>query len=150
MIDDAEEFIRLRSSRLKSEYDRSAWEEVPLSVWYEVIDKYPDYRQWVIHNKTVPLEILEYLCNFGERLRTFVAEKRKLSPELFERLSRDVSSDVRTRIAVNKKTPLPILERLMHDEDEDIVETARYQYQLRMDVAREKAARRAAQGLEPQ
>lgn len=62
MITSAEEFVTLRASRLKSEYDRSAMEEAPLAVWREVIKRYPDYVQWVIHNKTIPLEILEELC----------------------------------------------------------------------------------------
>jgi hypothetical protein len=63
MIISAEEFVALRSSTIKAEYDRAAMEEAPISVWRAVIKGYPDYMRWVVHNKTVPLEILEELCS---------------------------------------------------------------------------------------
>lgn len=131
MIISAEEFVALRSSDKKSEYDRAAMEEAPVSVWHEVIEKYPEYRQWVAHNKTVPLEILEELCAFDTDVRRFVATKRKLSLALFELLSKDSSSVVRIGIAANKKTPSAILERLLGDEDQDVADTARYNYEDR-------------------
>lgn len=86
-------------SDIKSEYDKSAMEEAPLDVWFDVLKKYPGYGKWVAHNKTVPLEILETLCSFDEITRACVASKRKLSPALFERLSRDASRTVRVAIA---------------------------------------------------
>jgi hypothetical protein len=67
MLTSAEEFMRLRSSRIKTEYDRSALEEAPIEVWYEVVNEYHDYREWVVHNKTVPLEILEYLNHLAKQ-----------------------------------------------------------------------------------
>ncbi|MEX6662893.1 hypothetical protein [Pseudomonas sp. W2-17] len=125
MIKSAEEFVALRSSDLKSEYDRAAMEEASVSVWREIIIKYPNYRRWVAHNKTVPLEILEDLCIFDSTIRQAVARKRKLSPALFETLSRDVSDVVRVAIAANRKTPIAILERLLTDQDEDVANVAR-------------------------
>jgi hypothetical protein len=85
MISSAEEFVALRDSDIKTEYDRSAMEEAPIAVWREVIENFPDHRRWVAHNKTVPVEILEVLCEFDASTRWFVARKRKLSATLFER-----------------------------------------------------------------
>ena len=125
MINSAEEFIALRNSDLKSEYDRAAMEEAPISVWRETIIKHPNYRRWVSHNKTVPLEILQELCIFDSTIRQSVARKRKLSPAMFETLSKDVSDVVRVAIAANRKTPIGILERLLTDKDEDVASVAR-------------------------
>ena len=125
MISSAEEFIALRTSELKSEYDRAATEEAPIAVWREIIIKHPNFRRWVSHNKTVPLEILEELCIYDSTIRQSVARKRKLSPPMFEMLSRDVSDVVRVAIAANRKTPIAILERLLTDADKDVVSVAR-------------------------
>lgn len=103
MIHSAEEFIALRDSDNKEEYDRSAFEEAPLAVWRDLIQRYPDYRRWVAHNKTVPVEILAELCNYGPDIRQFVATKRRLSRELFILLSQDPAATVRQSIAVNKR-----------------------------------------------
>lgn len=126
MITSAEEFIALRSSSIKSEYDRAATEEAPISVWRDVIKRYPNYRRWVSHNKNVPLEILEELCQFDSTVRQFVAAKRKLSPGLFEVLSRDESYVVRIAVAANKKAPITILERLLNDQNKHVARAAEY------------------------
>ncbi|MEN5028432.1 MULTISPECIES: hypothetical protein [Pseudomonas] len=131
MITSAEEFVVLRSSEIKAEYDRAAMEEAPSSVWREVIKKYPEYLRWVVHNKTVPLEILEELCVVDADSRPFIARKRKLSSALFESLSQDVNSSVRLGIASNKKTPGSILERLIHDDNEAVARLARRNYETR-------------------
>jgi hypothetical protein len=125
MISSAEEFIALRTSELKSEYDRAATEEAPIDVWREIIINHPNFRRWVSHNKTVPLEILEELCVYDSTIRQSVARKRKLSPPMFEMLSRDMSDVVRVAIAANRKTPIAILERLLADPDKDVVSVAR-------------------------
>jgi hypothetical protein len=128
MILSAEEFVSLRDSDVKAEYDRAAHEEAPLEVWKEVLQKYPDYTGWVIHNKTVPLEILAMLSTSNDPgIRAEMARKRKLSPDLFERLSRDPHPAVRAEIAINKKTPFPMLERLCRDEDQGVANTAKTQ-----------------------
>lgn len=126
MITSAEEFIALRSSSIKSEYDRAATEEAPVSVWRDVIQKYPDYRRWVSHNKSVPLEILEELCQFDSTIRQFVAAKRKLSSAMFEVLSRDESHVVRIAVAANKKAPIAVLERLLNDQNKHVARAAVY------------------------
>lgn len=98
MIESAGEFVRLRDSDDKDEYDRSAFEEASVEVWNEVLDRYPDYGKWVAHNKTVPLEILSRLCEFDVEVRRFVASKRKLTADIFERLSKDEDEVVRCKV----------------------------------------------------
>ncbi|MDQ0586425.1 hypothetical protein [Variovorax paradoxus] len=126
MIESAEEFSRLRLSSIKEEYDRAAHEEASVEVWIDVIENYPELRQWVAHNKTVPLAILKYLVENHPEANLFVADKRKLSPELFDILSKDENYLVRERIAINAKTPIHILENLSKDSIEDVAQAARY------------------------
>lgn len=131
MIQSAEEFIALRDSRIKGEYDRAATDEASVSVWRDVIVRFPDYRKWVAHNKTVPVEILAELCQFEAEVRRFVAVKRKLSRELFELLAKDPDPVVRQGVASNKKAPISIIIGLMQDEDESVVSVARYNFENR-------------------
>jgi hypothetical protein len=124
MIVSAQEFISLRDSENFSDYSRAASEEAPNEVWLEVISSYPDYRKWVAHNKTVPIEILEHLCEFDAEVRYFVAMKRKLPLQLFLRLAADTESVVRLRIASNKKAPMEVLDVLARDQDDDVARVA--------------------------
>ena len=132
MIRSAEEFISLRDSALKHEYDRSAFEEAPISVWHEVIDHYPNHSRWVAHNKTVPVEILERLANSDELTREFVAQKRKLTLNLFEQLASDSCVSVRIAIAANRKCPSGLLKRLLADTDAAVVRVATRNFQARL------------------
>ena len=130
MITSAEQFVALRESELKEEYDRAAMEEAPLGVWRDVIARYPEHRRWVVHNKSVPVEILEELGACDDAMvRYFVASKRKLSAALFERLSHDTSDSVRTAIVCNAKTPRAILERLLDDGNKEVARAALYHWE---------------------
>ncbi len=123
MIPSAAEFIRLRSSDIKEDYDRAAHEEAPLDVWWELVREHPEMKRWVIHNKTVPLEILEAMSlDENSDVREDVARKRKLSFEIFDRLSRDPIPGVRYAVACNAKAPMEILKRMVNDEWALIVE----------------------------
>lgn len=116
MISSAEEFVFLRTSEIFEEYTRAAYDDASDVVWMDVISKFPEMREWVAHNKTVPLNILEILArDTNESVRSTVASKRKLSPELFDLLSQDKSEAVRERVACNKKVPIHILRRLVDD-----------------------------------
>lgn len=102
MVKSADEFIRLRTSEIKEEYDRSAHETADISTWTEVIEKYPDYKDWVIHNKTVPIEILERLTlDKDPKIRSAVARKRKINDKIFLMLSRDNDENVRYALMCN-------------------------------------------------
>lgn len=116
MINSAEEFVLLQTSEARNEYIRAAHEEAPDFVWMDIISRFPEMREWVAHNRTVPLNILEILArDMNESVRATVASKRKLSPELFDLLSQDMSESVRERVACNKKVPAHILKRLADD-----------------------------------
>jgi len=117
----AEEFVRLRQSDRSEDYLRAANESAEKEVWLDIIQRFPEMRVWVAHNKTVPLEILALLARDEDpAVRSFVAMKNKLSSELFGLLARDRDSSVRERIAHNKNTPLEVLRALTEDPNEPI------------------------------
>jgi len=117
MIKTVEEFIRLRNSEDEEEYLRAAHEEAPIEVWEKLISEHEDMKEWVAHNKKVPLSILEILSNDPDpKVRYSVAVKRKLNRKLFEKLARDSDESVRMRIALNPKTPKDIIKILSNDE----------------------------------
>ena len=126
MIESAEEFVRLRCSEQMEEYVRAAHEDAPLEVWLEVIERYPDMKPWVVHNKTVPLSILELLSHAPDpNVRWSVAMKRKAGRAILERLAADPDASVRVSVASNRKTPLDVVERLTADPDYWVAESAR-------------------------
>ena len=92
VIESAEQFVWLRRSDLKEEYDRATNEDAPLDVWQEVIDEYPEMRGWVAHNKTVP-------------------------PEILRRLAEDEDPAVRLRVAMKRDVPFDVIAMLADDED---------------------------------
>ncbi len=90
MIESAQEFIRLRTSKHRDDYLRAAHDEASDAVWRELVAGYPEMRQWVAHNKTVPVAILELLhTDSSADVRYTVARKRKLP----ERLQRALAAD---------------------------------------------------------
>ncbi|WP_423600596.1 hypothetical protein [Roseateles sp. MS654] len=106
----------MRTSDLPDEYSIAAEDEAPTTVWFDVISRFPEMREWVVHNKTVPVEILEVLArDDSASVRATVADKRKLSSELFDLLARDDDELVRLRLAYNKKAPMHVLEQLSVD-----------------------------------
>jgi hypothetical protein len=121
MIISAEEFVALRSSEDRHEYLRAANEAAGTDVWLDVIDRFPHMRIWVVHNKTVPIEVLALLARDPDpEVRTSVAMKNKLSFELFALLAADGEEAVRERIAYNKNTPREILKQLSLDPAEEV------------------------------
>ena len=122
MISNAEEFVRLRTSEDRSEYEQAAHDEAPMEVWMDVIATRPDMRVWVAVNKTVPIAILEVLLDDEDwRVRSTVASKRKLPPHLLEVLSRDSSEIVRLSVVSNKKTPAALLHSLAEGDPSEMV-----------------------------
>jgi len=119
MIRTAEEFIKLRDAN----DPRAMHDKALKSVWLTVIKSYPEYKEWVIHNKTVPVSILRLLASDADpQVRFWVATKRKCDAKLFELLARDKDDTVRGRVAWNATTPLAILEMLKDDPCEDVAE----------------------------
>lgn len=142
MIASAEEFVRLRTSDVMEEYNRAGMEEAPTQVWLDVLEHFPEMREWLADNKTIPLEILAILAKDpDERVRGVVAGKRKLSRDLFELLARDTSEAVRLGVARNRKVPADVLESLASDSEEFVRTTAR--------DCISKRAQRDEEGLSP-
>lgn len=125
MITSAEEFVRLRDSPIPEEYHRASHDTASLDTWLQVIEKYPDMRKWVAHNKTIPLEILAILAqDENDEVRRMVATKRKLDFTLFEKLANDSDEYIRQTIAINAKVPLILLEKLAQDPSPEVREYA--------------------------
>ncbi|WP_131745048.1 HEAT repeat domain-containing protein [Frankia sp. Cppng1_Ct_nod] len=126
MIETADEFVRLRQSEDREEYSRAAEEEAPVSVWIEVVERYPDMHFWVAHNKKVPIEVLRILARDGDdRVRGMVARKRKISEDILTALAADPDESVRNAVALNPRTPRALLEMLARDPWEVIRKNAR-------------------------
>lgn len=122
MINSAKEFIDLRQDN----DPRATHDLAHEAVWLDVIRKYPDYKEWVVHNKTIPLSILRLLAKDSDaRVRSVVAMKRKCDKEVFELLARDSDEEVRHQVARNKKTPRHILDWLRNDSSPLVAEAAR-------------------------
>jgi len=125
MITSAEEFVFLRESDIPDKYRRAANEQASIEVWLDVINRYPEMRQWVAHNKTIPVEILSILATDPDkRVRSMVSMKRKLTPEILEVLATDEYEPVRLRVAQHTRTPRAVLERLVNDPWEQVRDAA--------------------------
>jgi hypothetical protein len=126
MIESADEFRRLRASEDPAEYGRAAHDEASVEVWRDVVARFPDLRQWVAHNKTVPVEILDLLSTDPDsQVRATVAMKRKLPTHIQERLATDSEERVRQRLAFNAKAARSVLEHLACDPSPPVAERAR-------------------------
>ena len=132
MIQSAHEFNRLRTSENPADYERAANEEAPVAVWREIIATMPEMKEWVAHNKMVPIEILETLArDTNARVRATVAMKRKLPEAIMLELAQDAEAQVRQRIAYNAKATKRVLELLARDQE---------------GLVRERAAQRLREG----
>jgi hypothetical protein len=121
MISTAEEFVTL----CEEAYGTAATEGASEEVWLDVIRRFPGYTSSVIHNNTVPLRVLELLSQSPDAsIRSQVATKRKLSTELFVRLSKDLDDGVRRNIALNRKVTRNVLEFLARDKSTLVSESA--------------------------
>lgn len=132
-ITSADEFRRLRLSDDPAEYGVAAdgWAEE--SVWLEVIERFPDLKLWVAHNKPVLMSILDILARDEDRrVRGMVAGRRKLSRELFELLANDPDAGIRESLVGNAKIPLDILERLTKDRSKYVRARAKGELELRL------------------
>ena len=77
VIESADELVRLRRSTDSAEYGRAARDAASAETWLDMIQRFPDMREWVAHNKTLPLEILEILRRDpDEKVQSVVRQKR--------------------------------------------------------------------------
>lgn len=132
MIKSAKEFVDLRTSQHPEEYLRAASETAPLEVWFDVVEKYPEMKEWVARNKTVPMQVLERLAlDVDPRVRVAVAMKNKLSNDLMLTLAKDSDPSVRERIVYNKNASDDALRLLAQDTVLNISDAARRQLSMR-------------------
>lgn len=115
MINSAEQFRSLRESKDPEEYHRATHDEAPIQVWLDVVERMPGMRFWVVHNKTVPVEVLARLADDPDsRVREMVARKRQLPETLQIKIAMDAESSVR----YNAKVTSRVLAMLMTDEEQ--------------------------------
>uniref|UniRef100_B0T6B5 Leucine rich repeat variant n=1 Tax=Caulobacter sp. (strain K31) TaxID=366602 RepID=B0T6B5_CAUSK len=122
MIESAEEFVRLRTSQVPADYHRAAHEPASMQVWLDVIARYPGMKEWVVHNKTIPIEILRLLADDEDpSIRREVLRKNKvlgrnkIDRALVEKFARDPDEEVRADVAGNRDAPRDIVEQLAND-----------------------------------
>jgi hypothetical protein len=126
MINSAEEFVRLRVSQEPEEYHRATTDTASEAVWLDVMNRFPEMREWVALNKTLPKCILWNLVrDLDPRVRSEVADRRQLTEEMFIELAKDQDETVRSRVCWNKKAPLLILEQLARDTSPIVAEAAK-------------------------
>lgn len=124
-IRSAKEFIALRTSEDSAEYHRAAHEDAPMEVWLDLVEHHPHMREWVAHNKTVPMEILRMLVADPDwRVRHMVAMKNKADARILEQLSADEDESIRMRVARHRNTATETLRRLLDDPWDQIREKA--------------------------
>ena len=119
MIPDAAEFKWLRQNSDLQLQHRASYEPASHDTWIDVINKYPELRKWVAHNKTVPIEILDLLSTDEcSQVRSTVARKRKITPEIAERMAVDKSEDVRYALLCNTNLPWTIKTTILTGDSE--------------------------------
>lgn len=122
MIATAEEFVQLRNAN----DPRADQDEAPEAVWMNVLRAYPDMKEWVVRNKSVPMSVLRLLAKDPDfRVRHAVASKRKCDADLLAFLAQDKCQGVRFRVACNAKTPEHILKILASDKHKDVADAAK-------------------------
>lgn len=126
MIESAEEFVRLRGSLDEAEHHRAAHEPAEVAVWLDLIERFPDYRMWVAHNKTVPPEVLRRLATDPDAgVRSMVAMRRSCPQDVLRQLAADHDESVRARVAWNPKVATDVLRDLANDTSEIVADVAR-------------------------
>jgi len=104
MIESADEFLKLRESDVASEQYRASHDGADISVWLDIIKSHPEFKIWVIHNKTVQIEVLEMLCvDENPEVRSAIARKRKINDKIFNLLRVDSDENVRYNLICNTK-----------------------------------------------
>ncbi len=119
MIRTAAEFVRLRQSENLEEQSKASREPAEIETWLEIIDKHPELKIWVAHNKTIQIEILEILSDdIDPIVRETVARKRKISDTIFDKLSQDTDENVRYALMWNTKISADKIKKIKVDDSE--------------------------------
>ena len=125
MIRSAEEFVKLRTSTREEDCLKAARVQAPSEIWFEIVCKYPEMKEWVAHNKTIPPPVLEFLSKDLDRnVRYMVATRRAASEKVLLQLSNDSDESIRLAVACNPKVTEKVLTKLLQDEWERVREVA--------------------------
>jgi hypothetical protein len=115
MIKDCAEFMKLRESDNLDDQYRAGHDEADVKVWLDIIENYPEFKKWVVNNKTIQIEVLEILCiDKDSNIRAEVARKRKINDKIFSVLSHDSDENVRyalmcnTKLTIDKKRTIKV------------------------------------------
>lgn len=126
MIATAQEFLALMRSTDPVDYERFRHDSAPIEVWRELISRYSLANEWIVRNKTAPVEILrEIACDSRVLVRAEVAMTRRITEDIQETLARDPNASVRNTLANNSKATDRILALLAEDSEAFVRETAR-------------------------
>lgn len=100
----------------QEEFQQARWAELPVELWLDLIDRFPEHRLIVQDQKRVPVEVLEALADDpAVQVREAVAEKKHLPLHLYEKFARDPHHQVREGIAVKVDRAPWLRERLAND-----------------------------------
>jgi hypothetical protein len=117
MIKTGDEFITLRQNENMDEQYRASHNTPDIKVWSEVIKNYPAFKTWVIHNKTIQIEILEILsADKDPNVRSDVARKRKINDIIFNTLSVDPDENVRYALMCNTNLSVDKIKTIKVDD----------------------------------
>lgn len=123
MINTADEFITLRQSDDMDNQYRASHDKAEIDVWLDIIRNYPDFKIWVIHNKTIQIEILELLCTDKDHnVRSNVARKRKINDAIFNTLSVDSDENVRYALMCNTNLSVEKIRAIKVDDSNWLTE----------------------------
>lgn len=113
MIDDANEWIRLRRSDDPEDQQRAMTEAVPVAVWAQVYERAPDLRPFIAAHREVALPMLERLADDPDATVRLAIAQRKVAPEnLLRLLADDVNEQVRLAVAAHPSTGKDVLQYL--------------------------------------
>lgn len=126
MISNTNEFLYLAESDNKSDNKRIINEELSSKLISEMIKKYPERKSWLIHNKFIPVKILEELAtDDNDDVRFTIAMKKKCNRVTYEKLLKDKNYSVRLAVLRNKKLTIDLLEKISNDMNDEIHEDAK-------------------------
>lgn len=119
MITSAEEFVNLRSSNDPQQQEQASRDSAGIDVWIDVINRFPDLKFWVVHNKTIQIELLEILVDDDDpNVRSAVARKRKINDVIFDKLAADPDEEVRYALLCNTKITKEQIKKIKADDSE--------------------------------
>lgn len=126
MIESVSQFLSLVEDDTDEARASIRHAEASESLWFEILEIHPELVRVVTLNKGLPDSVLHMLAKHPDTdVRVDIANKRKLSLDVFELLASDEDESVRARLAWNKKTPIEILKQLADDEEEVVSGPAR-------------------------